>query len=223
MLPAARAEVVINGDDVYEDLLGASSALQDLLSDAGFATRRGIGTRRFVQGEPADLYVLYTATGAFSEEQQAGLARRIGAGAGLIALHSSNVFAGAADRVIRELLGSRYVSHGPRPHETRVSVRFVGEHLIIEGLADFEITHEHYVIAVDASATVLAVRDAEDGPQPILYVREHGAGRVCYLQLGHDLRVWDHPSVRTLLLRAARWCTDHVGVRALTASGDLGR
>ena len=32
-----------------------------------------------------------------------------------------------------------------------------------------------------------------------------GAGRVVYLALGHDMRAWDDPLVRTLVTRAALW------------------
>src|SRR6185437_3637543 len=32
-----------------------------------------------------------------------------------------------------------------------------------------------------------------------------GRRRVCYLQLGHDMRAWDDPFVRTLITRVALW------------------
>lgn len=35
--------------------------------------------------------------------------------------------------------------------------------------------------------------------------RQEGLGRVCYLQLGHDMRCWDEPPVRELVASAARW------------------
>ena len=68
--------------------------------------------------------------GYFPPARQAALAEAVRAGAGLLALHASNVFPSAAGRLDEdyrppfELIGSRYVSHGPRPHESRFGVEF---------------------------------------------------------------------------------------------------
>lgn len=216
MARAPSAEIVINGDDVYEDLLGTAATLQDLASSVGFAATKGIGMWRFLDARPKpapDVYVLYTATGAFSEDEQRGLVSRVRAGTGLLALHASNVFATAESgqgenyKLVHDLIGSRFSSHGPLPHESRFWVKFDRRHAITQGLDDFEVAHEHYVIELaDPAVEVLAVREAAEGPEPLLYVRHDGKGRVCYLQLGHDMRVWDEPLVRALLGRALWWC-----------------
>jgi type 1 glutamine amidotransferase len=217
--------VVLNGDDVYEDLFSAGLKLQELLAGLGFATRTVMGTARLAapaeQGAPAeqaalaeegaDLIVLYTAMGYFPPARQAALAEAVRAGAGLLALHASNVFPSAGGRLDEdyrpafELIGSRYVSHGPRPHESRFRVEFRPDHMLSPGRGPFEITHEHYQLELASGAEVVAWRQSDAGPEPIAHVREHGRGRVCYLQLGHDMRAWDDPLVRTLVTRAALW------------------
>jgi len=202
-----RAAVLINGDDVYEDMFGAASALSEVASLAGFATTVGVGMERFrePQEREAEVYILYTATGVFTPEEQAGLASRVESGAGLVALHASNVFATNEGAVARGyetafgLIGSRYVSHGPEPHESEFRVVVNRGHRITEGIADFSIVHEHYV----------------------LDVRQYGGGRVCYLQLGHDMRVWDEPAVRTILLRSLLWSTCVSGDYAYVRSGQV--
>jgi uncharacterized protein len=229
MARAPSAEIVINGDDVYEDLLGTAATLQELASSVGFATTKGIGMWRFLdaRAKPApDVYVLYTATGAFSEDEQRGLVSRVRAGTGLLALHASNVFATAKSgqgddhKLVYDLIGSRFSSHGLPPHESRFWVKFDRAHAITHGLADFEVTHEHYVIELaDPAVEVLAVRQAAEGPEPLLYVRHDGKGRVCYLQLGHDMRVWDEPRVRTLLGRTLWWCAGERHPHAKRFSG----
>jgi uncharacterized protein len=219
------AVVVLNGDDVYEDLFSAGLKLQELLAGLGFATRTAMGTARLAapaekaapaeEGAPAeggaDLIVLYTAMGYFPPARQAALAEAVRAGAGLLALHASNVFPSAGGRLDEdyrlacELIGSRYVSHGPRPHESRFRVEFRPDHMLSPGRGPFEITHEHYQLELASGAEVVAWRQSDAGPEPIAHVREHGRGRVCYLQLGHDMRAWDDPLVRTLVTRAALW------------------
>jgi hypothetical protein len=207
--PPPTAVVVLNGDDVYEDLFSAGLKLPEILTGLGFATQTVIGTAS--RTDSARLIVLYTAMGYFPPERQQALAAAVSAGTGLLAVHASNVFPAAQGRLDEdyrqafELIGSRYASHGPRPHESRFRIETRSDHELTRGLAAFEITHEHYQVELTLDAEVVAWRQATTGPEPILAVREHGRGRVCYLQLGHDMRAWDDPAVRTLITRAAMW------------------
>jgi uncharacterized protein len=216
-----RAEVIVNGDDVYEDLLGVSGAVLDIAARAGLATTRVLGAGRFLRrGQDVDVYVLCTATGSFSMRAQEALSQLVANGVGVLALHASNVFSDGAEGTaqrggpLHQLVGSRFVSHGPPPHSSRFRAHFCGRHPLTKGLHDFYVDHEHYVVEVASDATVLATRAAPDGPQPLLYVRTHGKGRVCYLQLGHDVRSLDEPPVRSLCARALWWCTGLVGREA---------
>lgn len=218
-----KALVVINGDDVYEDLFGASLELQSVVSEAGFASTVQMGMARFAQDTDqraagrlnnADLVVLYTAMGEFDPEQQQGLARAVGAGMGLVAIHASNVFGERDGELAQEyeaafdLFGSRYASHGPPPHESRYSVHIDATHPITAGIEPFSITHEHYQVEqADDHNRVLAWRLRGDDAEPLVYVREVAQGRVCYLQFGHDMRAWREPSIRTMIARAAQWAT----------------
>ncbi|HEX4790283.1 MAG TPA: ThuA domain-containing protein [Actinospica sp.] len=88
---------------------------------------------------------------------------------------------------------------------TRFNVLLDEAHELTAGLAPFEVTHEHYHVETAPEMTVLAWRETSGGAEPLVHVRTHGAGRVCYLQLGHDLRIWGQPPVRLLVRRAARW------------------
>jgi hypothetical protein len=63
-----RVEIVINGDDTYEDLLGVSDMLCQIASEAGFATTRHLGMWRFdTPLRSPTVYLLYTATSASSQ------------------------------------------------------------------------------------------------------------------------------------------------------------
>ncbi len=93
-LPAPRALVVINGDDVYEDLFSAGLKLAEILSVAGFAARTTMGTARLADRAAVGLLVLYTALGDFPAALQSALAAAVRSGTGLLAVHASNVFPG---------------------------------------------------------------------------------------------------------------------------------
>jgi uncharacterized protein len=222
--PTALA--LISGDDVYEDLFTAAAALQDALTDEGFATRTGLGTAPLADAAEADVVVLYTALGRFTAGQRQALARAVRGGCGLVALHSTTVLASPpqqldeADRLLAELFGGRYLSHGPLPHESRFEVRLDPDHEVTAGISPFEVTHEHYRLATADGVRVLAWRETGEsdetgengaggesrtGVEPLVHVRRYGRGRVCYLQFGHDMRIWGEPAVRRLARRAVRW------------------
>jgi len=206
-VPRPSALVVISGDDVYEDLFTAGVKLQEILAGCGFAAATAMGTGCLAAGggAVADLIVLYTAVGEFPAGRQAALAGTVLAGAGLLALHASNVFPGAGWEVLRALVGSRYVSHGPEPHESRFLVETDPRHPLTRGLDAFEITHEHYELDLAGDADVVAWRRTAADREPVAYTRRAGRGRVCYVQLGHDMRAWDDPPARELVTRCARW------------------
>ena len=212
----ARALVLINGDDVYEDLFIACTELQQILVGAGFAAQVVVGTDRLTMAAKADLVVLYTALGLFPQQRQKALADAVAAGTGLIAVHSTSVFPNSPDggvaeshQVIAELIGCRFVSHGPDPHESRFTVGVSRNHPVVAELAAFDLTHEHYQLELTPPGEVIAWREPATAgavvAEPVCYVRSFGAGRVCYLQLGHDMRVWGEPAVRELIARVADW------------------
>lgn len=196
------AQVVIAGDDVYEDLFTASVELQDLLSAAGFVTRVRMGTALFEHPVDDDLIVLYRAAGDFSPAEQRGLSDSVAGGAGLLSVHSSAVFDSTPE--LLSLFGARYVEHGPAPHETRFEVR-LGEHPVTAGVSEFELTHEHYRVELADGTDVAAWRETPYGAEPLVATRAYGAGRICFVQFGHDLRVWDEPAVRDIVANAAAW------------------
>lgn len=212
-----NALVVVNGDDIHHDLLTASLVYQQLGIEAGLVTRRGMGMNRFVDARPetadADTYLLYTSGGLFPTAQQQALSDAVRAGKGLVGIHGANILGwegdglDPADRPMFELLGNRYLSHGPGHHEGRHTIEIVGEHPITEGIADFELFDEYYEFELaDDDVQVLARRHRADGVEiPVMYAREAGAGRVVYLALGHDLRSWGEPPVRELVRRALLW------------------
>lgn len=209
--------VVVNGDDLHHDLIGASLVFQQLASEAGFATRRAAGMNRFVDARvetaETDVFLLYTAGGSFATEQQRALADAVAAGKGIVALHGSNILGwdgdavDPADRPFFDLLGNRYLSHGPGHHEGRHTIEVVSGHPVTDGLGDFELFDEYYEFELsDEAITVLARRRRADGVVvPVAYARRIGEGRVAYIALGHDMRAWGEPSFRTLVKQALVW------------------
>jgi type 1 glutamine amidotransferase len=215
---AKKALAIVSGDDIHHDLLSAVSVFQTLCTEAGLSTTRAAGLQRFIDPKPvtaeADVYVLYTSGGQFSTDQQRALSTLVAAGKGVVAIHASNVLGTApdgtlapADRPMYELLGNRYLSHGPGHHEGRFTVHPITDHDITRGVPDFELFDEYYEFEfADDDVHILAERERTDGTLiPVLYTREVGAGRVCYFALGHDMRSWGEPPFRTIVRQAIAW------------------
>jgi hypothetical protein len=203
--------VIVNGDDIHHDLISAALVFQQIGTEAGFATRRAAGTGRFTDPRPEtaenDVFVFYTSGGQFHPSQQEALVALVAAGKGLVGIHCACIMGLPADRALYELLGCRYLSHGPGHHEGRHTVEIVPGHPVTDGLSDFELFDEYYEFELaDDKITVLARRTRADGVViPVMYAREVGAGRVVYLALGHDMRAWGEPSFRALVRQAMTW------------------
>ena len=185
-----QAMVVVSGSDTRHDLLTASMVFRQLGAEAGFATRRAMGTGRFVDPLPAnasaDVFLLYKSGGEFHMPQRQALARMIADGKGLLAVHNS--------RVGSDVGGWGSGCTDPQPAE----ISIVADHPITRGVSAFEVTDSYGIVPGDVLAK------GPDGT-PVLTVRTVGKGRVVYLSLGHDMRSWGTPSVRTLVRQALVW------------------
>ncbi|WP_248962806.1 ThuA domain-containing protein [Sphaerisporangium perillae] len=210
--PAAM--VIVDGTDIHHDLIGAALALQEIVVEAGIPAARAVGMDRFDDPMPAtaeaDVYVVYRSGITFDPRQQKALSDLVAGGKGLVALHASNLFGFGdggmeADREAFALVGSRYVSHGDEGSEGRFEVKVREGHPVTRHLGDFAIDDEFYVLEYAPGVEVLAERPAGTGTEPVAYVRDHGAGRVCYIALGHDSRAWGNPWFRQLVRQATLW------------------
>jgi type 1 glutamine amidotransferase len=207
--------VLLNGDDVFEDLVTAGGVLQRIALDAGYATRVRYGMGAVVNDPDAlaaaTAFIMYTARGTFEPEQQHELSRLVSEGRGLVVVHAANVF-GSIDGLLDEryrtafdLVGSRYRSHGPEPRWSVVRVETDPGHPITRGIGAFELFHEHYELETAPDVETIAWREVPGGREPIVHVRRHGAGGVVYVQLGHDARTLGEPVFAELVARSLDW------------------
>lgn len=213
-----RALVVIGGTDNWHDLYAAGGAFQGTLIEAGIAAQVGVGLGRFANPlaatRAADVFVLYTMGHPMTEADQEAMARTVAEGKGLVVLHASNVLThemGDAERhrTYFGLVGSRFTHHERFAPQTVRPASGVS-HPITEGIGEFVIEDEPYQFkAVGEPGEVILVREASGnepaGEYPVVYVKRHGVGRVCYVALGHDARSWAHPSFQRLVVQATLW------------------
>jgi type 1 glutamine amidotransferase len=143
---------------------------------------------------------------------QDALVAHLDGGGGLLGLHVSATTFTTMPRW-PEILGGHWV-RGTTMHPpldlTRIRLH-PGSHPVAGDDAEIEVIDERYSY-LDVRDDVVVLGDHEhDGLiHPMIWAREHGAGRVVYDGLGHDARSYDSQAHRDLLGRAVAWLTaDH--------------
>lgn len=190
-----------------------TEAFRGFLERNGFEIRTASSLEVYADdAEPADLIVQCWTGGEFTAEQESGLVERVRAGAGFAGWHGGVLAVGHQSWRYQFMVGGRFLVHPGDLIDHRV--RFTGDHPIVAGLDDVDVHTEQYYCHVDPSLTVLAATtfDGDHGypeiagvEMPVVWIREHGAGRVFVSTLGHapeDLAV---PQTRTLTERGLLW------------------
>ncbi len=151
-----------------------------------------------------DLIVFYYTMGDISDSQKNGLLNHISSGKGFVGVHS------AADSFrecpeYRAMVGGHFVMH-PHYRDYQVSV-IDTEHSITEGLVEFMVSDEQYILEYDSGVNVLASALWKGSAMPVVWTKNWGKGRVFYLALGHDPVACRHSAFGTLLERGALWAS----------------
>ena len=152
--------------------------------------------------DPYDLIVFYYTVGEISDAQKNGLLNHIASGKGYVGIHA------AADSFrecpeYRAMVGGHFTTH-PRYRDYQVNV-VNSEHPITEGLDEFMVTDEQYILDYDRRVHVLASALWKGDAMPVAWTKSWGNGRVFYLALGHDANACQHEMFGTLLQRGALW------------------
>jgi uncharacterized protein len=186
--------------------------------------------------------ITYTCDQRPDPDQQRGLVEFVRDGGRWLALHGTNSAIDPPGRSgrygtpqvfgpVSAVLGSRFVAHPPIG-SYRVEISRP-DHPLVAGLAPFEVRDELYVCELYPPLEVLLHtrfrgscpgfegHERDDDVHPVLYLRRHGRGEVCYLTLGHcrtdparstpDRGSWDNPQFQELLTRCAAWAVGPEG------------
>jgi type 1 glutamine amidotransferase len=155
---------------------------------------------------PYDAVVLFTTGSDGFGEDIAALLEAVRDGKALIGIHcATDSFTNNPEFVAA--LGAQFRTH---PAQIDVAVEFLEpRHPITEGLKPFTVHDELYLFRNYDSARVRLLAQTrsvdDDGPVPVCWVREEGAGRVFYLSLGHNPEVMADPAWQVLFQRGTQW------------------
>jgi type 1 glutamine amidotransferase len=150
-----------------------------------------------------DLLVFCMTVGKLSAEEQDSVVSFVEDGKKLMGIHSATVVDEENSKYI-EMIGGRFIHHSPH-HEFTVKVADPA-HPIVEGIRDFRMTDELYVLdRTPPASSVLLTAFWEEHAQPMLYVRAHGRGKVVYNAMGHGPEAYENPNFGKLVVQGAKW------------------
>jgi putative heme-binding domain-containing protein len=158
------------------------------------------------QFKNADVIVFYSNNPGWSAERASDLDALLKRGGGLAYLH----YAVDGHKHVEELSqriglawrgGASRFRHGP------LDLHFQSSHPLAQGFDRLHLIDESYWQLVgDENKIELLASGIEDGkPQPLLWTRQQGNGRVFVSILGHYTWTFDDPLFRLLVLRGIAW------------------
>lgn len=146
-----------------------------------------------------DVILNYSSDLQPSDEQIDALLGAVEGGIGYVGLHAATATFRSSEAHTR-LIGGRFLRHPPIRRFTVEPV--APDHPVMAGIAPFEIEDELYELG-DLSDEIEILAQAEG--HPMVYTRQHGRGRVCYLAPGHDRRALARPELAQLIHQAIAW------------------
>ncbi|MGQ0844140.1 MAG: ThuA domain-containing protein [Sporichthyaceae bacterium] len=204
LLEGADCDVEVHTD--VDDAFGALPGAELLVVNALRWTMTGPG----VPDRYRDLAPQWAASP--SPSSRAALSRHLAGGGGVLGMHTASICFDDWP-AWGEVLGGTW-EWGRSGHPAlgpAIRVRSVGVHPLLRGVEPFDVVDEVYG-DLNLQPGVTALLEAThprtpDSPQPVLWTREYGGGRVAYDALGHHPPSYEAPAHRAVLRRTINWLT----------------
>ncbi|MFX1390076.1 MAG: ThuA domain-containing protein [Promethearchaeota archaeon] len=155
-----------------------------------------------------DTTIFFTQFGEFTEEQENNLLDFIASGKGFVGLHGASASFKEHPNYY-EMIGGRFIKH---KRKTDIDIKIIDKsHTITHNINDFTFFDEPYRhdFSMKGDMEVLAeayYHDEEDSdPEPIIWVKTYGEGRVAFCALGHQTRALKDEIYRTIIRNSVKW------------------
>ncbi len=158
-----------------------------------------------------DTTIFFTQFGEFTEEQEKNLLDFISSGKGFVGLHGASASFKQHAKYY-EMIGGRFSGHKKK---CIIDIKIIDKkHPITKNLDDFTFFDEPYRhdFSMKGDMKVLAeayYHDEEDPePEPIIWVKSYGKGRIAFCALGHQARALKNEIFRTIIKNSVKWVID---------------
>jgi type 1 glutamine amidotransferase len=173
------------------------------------------------QFEKADVVIFYSNNPGWGSERGPELDRFLDRGGGLVYLH----YAVDGHKNVDELsqrIGLAWKGGGSKFRHGPLQLKF-HPHPLAADFSNLDLIDESYwqLFGDEKNIQPVATGLEEGKPQPLIWTREQGRGRVFVSIPGHYTWTFDDPLFRVLLLRAISW-TAHQPLDRLTELATIG-
>ncbi len=155
-----------------------------------------------------DTTIFFTQFGEFTEVQEKNLLDFIAIGKGFVGLHGASASFKMHPKYY-EMIGGRFLNHKKK---TNIDIKILDKsHPITANLDDFTFFDEPYRhdFSMKGDMKVLAegyYHDEKDPePEPIIWVKTYGEGRVAFCALGHQARALKNQLYREIIRNSLKW------------------
>jgi type 1 glutamine amidotransferase len=155
-----------------------------------------------------DTTIFYTHFSEFTKEQEDNLLTFIADGKGFVGLHAASA---SFKKHLKyyEMIGGRFIRH---KRKTNIDIKIVDkEHPISANLEDFSFFDEPYRhdFSMKGDMKVLAeayYHDERDpDPEPIIWVKTYGKGRIAFCALGHQTKSLKNEKYQPIIRNLVNW------------------
>ena len=185
-----------------------------MLGDEGFDVEIATSTEAFADPALHDLSLvvpIYTMS-AIAKPEATNLCAAVEGGVGIAGFHGGMCDAFRDNIEYQFMTGGQWVAHPGDIIDFEVNV-VDRDDPVMAGIADFPFRSEQYYMHVDPANKVLATTTfsgehcawVKDVVMPIVWKRQHGAGRVFFSALGHIAAEFDNPSFAAIQRRGMLW------------------
>ncbi len=208
-----EAMIVWGGWSGHEPEQGAH-LVGGMIEEEGFKVYIENTTEAFADPAIADMSLIvpiYTMS-KIEKEELDNLEKAVRGGVGLAGYHGGMCDAFRDAVKYQFMCGGQWVAHPGNIIDYRVNVT-KRDDPIMEGIDDFDYRSEQYYMHVDPAIEVLATTtfSGEHAPwtagvvMPVVWKHHYGTGRVFYSSLGHVVKEFDVPAMRTIFKRGLLW------------------
>ncbi len=194
-----KKRVLVVSAGLVHPTIAARRNLAAVIGDSGWidsVTTRNVEGLTRLSEEKYDGVVLYFHRRRISEKALNALDRFAAGGGGVLAIHGASASFKQTPGYF-DILGGRFVGHGAV--EPYTITRAKGADDAFRILEPFRVTDELYIHRYDRGVTVQYATETAEGPEPVVWTRTYGKGRVCYVSLGHAGAVFKNEAVRTII------------------------
>ncbi len=197
-----KKRILVVSTGLVHPTITAKRRLKAVIRGSGLAdvvSVRRVGGLSRLAGGGFDAAVLYFHRRHISGLALTALDRFVAEGGGLLAVHGASASFKKTSRYF-DILGGRFVKHGKI--EPYTVSRAEGGDPAFRVTASFRVTDELYIHRYRDDVAFQYVTGTTDGPEPVVWTRDYGKGRVCYISLGHEAAVFANEAVKTIVTDA---------------------